>query len=225
MMPVLLSIETSTQVCSVALHKGATLLAEFKIAEEKSHSKLLTHFIDTIVKDCGIELEEVDAFAVSKGPGSFTGLRIGVSTVKGLCFAIDKPLIAVNTLEAMAWNVNNLNPDKHYVCPMLDARRMEVYSAILNAESKFIKETEAVIVDEDSFKDVLENHKIIFCGNGMPKCKNTLEKHHNALFMDNINPLASSIGALAYSKFLKKEFENLAYFEPFYLKDFYTKAS
>ncbi len=225
MMPVLLSIETSTQVCSVALHKGNTLLAEFKVAEEKSHSKLLTHFIDAIVKDCGIELAEVDAFAVSKGPGSFTGLRIGVSTVKGLCFALDKPLIAVNTLQAMAWTVNNLNTDKHYVCPMLDARRMEVYSAILDAESNFIKETEAVIVDEDSFKDVLENHKIIFCGNGMAKCKNTLEKYANALFMDNINPLANSIGVLAYSKFLKKEFENLAYFEPFYLKDFYTKAS
>ena len=224
MMPVLLSIETSTQVCSVALHRGEVLLGEHKVAEEKSHSKLLTHFIDTITKDNGLTLAEVDAFAVSKGPGSFTGLRIGVSTAKGLCFALDKPLISVNTLEAMAYSINSNNTDKHYVCPMLDARRMEVYCSLIDSNNTVIRETEAVVVDENSFKDVLDKYKIIFGGNGMDKCRSTLEKHPNAFFADGLTPLASSVGAIAYSKFLKKEFENVAYFEPFYLKDFYTKV-
>jgi|SRR6185437_16086931 len=224
MIPVLLSIETSTQVCSVALHRGENLLGEYKVAEEKSHSKLLTHFIDTVVKDTGMKLMDVDAFAVSKGPGSFTGLRIGVSTAKGLCFALDKPLISVNTLEAMAYTVNSNNPEKHYVLPMLDARRMEVYCSLIDSNNSVIRETEAVVVDENSFKDILDQYKIIFSGNGMDKCRSILEKHPNAHFMDGLVPLASSVGTIAYSKFQKKEFENLAYFEPFYLKDFYTKV-
>jgi len=224
MAPVLLSIETSTQVCSVAIHKGNSLLAEFSVSEEKSHSKLLTHFIDTIVKDCGLKLEDMDAFAVSKGPGSFTGLRIGVSAAKGLCFALDKPLISVNTLEAMAQSVNANNTDKHYVCPMLDARRMEVYCALFDADMNYIEQTEALIIDENSFREVLEKRKIFFCGNGMQKCRDLLKKYPNSLFVDDIYPSAADIGSIAFAKFLKNEFEDLAYFEPFYLKDFYTKV-
>jgi len=224
MEPLILSIETSTQVCSVALNKGDVMLGEYKVSEEKSHSRLLTHFIDTILQDCGYKLNDVDAFAVSQGPGSYTGLRIGVSTAKGLCFALDKPLISVNTLESMAHSVNANNIDKRYVCPMLDARRMEVYCAMFDSDTNYVRQTEAVIIEENSFSEVLEKQKVIFCGNGMTKCKIILGMHPNALFIDEVNPLASSAGSLAYSKFLKKEFEDLAYFEPFYLKDFYTKA-
>ncbi|KYG81817.1 tRNA threonylcarbamoyladenosine biosynthesis protein TsaB [Roseivirga ehrenbergii] len=219
-MPKILSIETSTTVCSVALTTDGNTLASQKLFLEKSHSTLLTVVIEQIMKQVGMEMSELDAIAVSKGPGSYTGLRIGVSTAKGLCYALDKPLIAVNTLLAMANEVNRQNHSGALLCPMIDARRMEVYTALYDGELNELKKTSAKILEENSFYETLMHNQVLFFGNGAGKFKDLKTNVSNAIFIENITPSAWSVGLLANQAFLKGDFEDVAYFEPFYLKDF-----
>jgi tRNA threonylcarbamoyladenosine biosynthesis protein TsaB len=219
-MPLILSIETSTTVCSVALHRGQKLLTSAEIQIEKSHSRFITILIEKLFSDSGEKINNLSAIAVSKGPGSYTGLRIGVSTAKGICYALDKPLIAIDTLESMAYQVNQSNVHKALLCPMIDARRMEVYCALYDANLNCEENVKAVIIDENSFKEILSSQQVLFFGDGSQKCAEVLGKNKNAFFLEKINPSAISIGELALNTFEEKRFEDVAYFEPFYLKDF-----
>ena len=219
-MPLLLSIETSTKVCSVALHRGSNLLASSEILIERSHSKFITVLIENLFLHSGEKMEDIDAIAISKGPGSYTGLRIGVSTAKGLCYALEKPLIAISTLESMAFEVNKFNSSKVLLCPMIDARRMEVYCALFDSEMKCQEEVAAKIIDEHSFSDILKGQSVLFFGDGAEKCKPLFNTNVNAIFINAVFPSAAAIGAMALQAYENKKFEDVAYFEPFYLKDF-----
>ena len=216
-MALILSIETATTNCSVSLSKnGETLLLKEDYDSNYSHAERLHVFIENILKEAKVEKSELDAIAVSKGPGSYTGLRIGVSAAKGLCFALDIPLISISTLEALAHQVTTENG---VIVPMLDARRMEVYSAVFSSEYKIIRTIEAQILDASSFQSYLEKNKVYFIGNGVEKTQ-TLIKHNNAVFVDGKLPSAKEMSALAYAKHKKNDTEDVAYFEPYYLKDF-----
>jgi tRNA threonylcarbamoyladenosine biosynthesis protein TsaB len=219
-MAMILSIETATQVCSVALTKGKKTIAIEETNIENSHSSKLTIFIQELCKRANVKLEEVDVVAVSSGPGSYTGLRIGVSVAKGLCFSLEKPLISVETLHAMALNFvmqkeEELSPNI-LLCPMIDARRMEVYSALFSPSNKRITKTDAIIIDENSFSTYFDKKLLIF-GDGAEKSKNVIP---HAEYIPNVYPTAKTIGIIAEEKFEKQDFEDIAYFEPFYLKDF-----
>lgn len=217
----ILSIETATDVCSIALHDKGTLLASFSLHLPQAHGKHLASLIDKLKQELALDLKQLDAIAVSKGPGSYTGLRIGVATAKGLCYALQKPMIAVNTLEAMAYRVRRYSLlQEAWICPMIDARRMEVYCMLVDSQGNVQSPTEAKIIDKDSFSELLSAKYVIFCGNGMPKCRPLLETHERALFMEHIVPHAEDIGVLAWQRFREGAFEDIAYFEPFYLKDF-----
>ena len=219
-MSLILSIDTSTKVCSVALHQDGKLLAINELYTEKSHSGMLTTLCDNVVKYAGFSLKSLDAVAVAKGPGSYTGLRIGVSTAKGFCFSLDKPLIAVNTLEAMAYQLKDFYAETHLLCPMIDARRMEVYCQILDNQMNVISETEAKIINDSSFSKILDEKKIVFFGDGATKCHAEIT-HKNAVFLNtDIHPSAKTVGSVATKSFEKSLFENVVTFEPFYLKDF-----
>jgi tRNA threonylcarbamoyladenosine biosynthesis protein TsaB len=167
-------------------------------------------------------MTELDAVAVSKGHGSYTGLRIGISTAKGLCYALDKPLISVNTLEAMAAGfIDSGKFDKGTLfCPMIDARRMEVYTAVYNSEGVEVSAVEAKIINSSSFSELLSSGKVVFFGDGAEKCQEILELHANAILVTDFINSARDLGKPAFQKFLNKDFEDIAYFEPFYLKDF-----
>ena len=219
-MSLILSIDTSTKVCSVALHSDGKLLAISELYTEKSHSGMLTTLCENVVRYAGFSLNDLDAFAVAKGPGSYTGLRIGVSTAKGFCFALDKPLIAVNTLEAMAYQLKDFYDETHLLCPMIDARRMEVYCQILDNQMNVISETEAKIINELSFSEILDEKKIVFFGDGATKCRAEIS-HKNAVFLNTeIHPSAKTVGLVVTKSYEKSLFENVVTFEPFYLKDF-----
>ncbi|MCB2197460.1 MAG: tRNA (adenosine(37)-N6)-threonylcarbamoyltransferase complex dimerization subunit type 1 TsaB [Bacteroidetes bacterium] len=223
----ILNIETSTMICSVSVSKDGEAAAVRESNEEKSHAKKLTLFIEEIMDELNMTFDAIDAVAISKGPGSYTGLRIGVSTAKGICYAKDKPLIAVNTLQSMAYGLIHSEEIKKYpehndkllIVPMIDARRMEVYSAFFSSEGEFIREVKAEIIDEESYQDLLPNHKMIFFGDGSDKIKEVV-KHENAVFIDDIYPSAKYMAKLSEAAFNEKNFEDVAYFEPFYLKDF-----
>jgi len=222
-MSYILQIETATTVCSVALSKDGETLSVKQINERNIHAEVITLFIDELLKQTGLSYNQLDAIAVSSGPGSYTGLRIGVSTAKGLCFALDKPLIAVETLEAMADGITNemqLTGKDVLLCPMIDARRMEVYTAIFDTHGKRIKPTTAEIIDTNSFSDLLSNHTIIFFGDGASKCETVLGTNTNAQFVTDFNNSAAHLSKKAYAKLLANDLEDVAYFEPFYLKDF-----
>jgi tRNA threonylcarbamoyladenosine biosynthesis protein TsaB len=222
-MALLLSMESSSKTCSVALHNENGLIASYTISEERSHSKVITVLIEKLIKENKFLMRNIDAVAISKGPGSYTGLRIGVSTAKGLCYALEKPLIAINTLQAMAYQIDKTIYNDYLLCPMIDARRMEVYTALFDSSNCFITETEAKIIDENSFNERLVSNKILFFGDGSLKCQSLLSRHKNAYFIEDMNPSAIYIGHLALESFNKRSFEDLAYFEPFYLKDFVSK--
>lgn len=221
-MPVILNIETSTRVCSVALAIDGEVVAREDSFTKNSHAENITLFSEKAVKDAGLSFRELDAIAVSKGPGSYTGLRISVSTAKGYCYALDKPLISIGTLKSMAAGMieRENNPDGFLYCPMIDARRMEVYAAVFDSKLNEVQGTEAVIVDKNSFHDLLPVNKIIFAGDGAPKCREVLNHQQNAVFMNDFYPSADFMATLSEQKFNKQEFEDVAYFEPFYLKDF-----
>ena len=227
----ILCLETSTKSCSVAIGqnarpdnligRGKLLAFKESIDEKYSHAENLTVYIQEVCAQAKLSLKDIDAVAVSKGPGSFTGLRIGVSTAKGLCYALNKPLIAINSLEAMAFQVSKSQVTSHkgLLVPMIDAKRMEVYCAVYDENLNEIKKTSADIIDENSFSDLLQKHKIIFFGDGSAKCKSKISCA-NAVFVDDIYPSAKFMISLAEKVFLEKKFEDVAYFEPFYLKDF-----
>ena len=216
-MAYILNIETATTNCSVSLSKGGEILIlKEDNALNYSHAESLHVFIDDVLKSAKMSPSQLNAIAVSKGPGSYTGLRIGVSAAKGLCFALDIPLIAVNTLQSIAQQVEC---ESGFIIPMLDARRMEVYSAVYDCNYSQIRDTEAQILDATSFKTYLENGKVYFVGNGVEKAK-TLINHANAIFIDDILPSSNEMGKLAYDKYKKNDIEDVAYFEPFYLKEF-----
>lgn len=220
-MPGILNIETSTSVCSVALTNDGMVIFNKADYEGPSHASVLGGFVNEAVDMARIKEIPIDAVAVSCGPGSYTGLRIGVSEAKGLCFGWDKPLIAVNTLELMVCHVmfSRILPENALFCPMIDARRMEVYSAIYNLALEPLKPVSADIIDETSYKEFLDSHIVYFFGNGAEKCKEKI-KHSNARFIDGVVPLAMDMIALAERSFRQNKFEDVAYFEPFYLKEF-----
>ena len=217
----ILSIETSTPACTVALHKEGILLGSYELQVEKSHAEALTQLIEHLLKSSRCTLKDLEAIALSKGPGSYTGLRIGTSTAKGLCYGLQIPLIAVNTLEAMASSVQKyFSTEKNImIAPMIDARRMEVYTAFYDYELNEMKETHAKIIDEHSFEDQLQHGKVVIFGNGAQKCTEVIF-HSQLLYLEGLVPHAKDIGKIAYNKFLNNEFEDTAYFEPFYLKEF-----
>ncbi|MDR1896677.1 MAG: tRNA (adenosine(37)-N6)-threonylcarbamoyltransferase complex dimerization subunit type 1 TsaB [Prevotellaceae bacterium] len=219
--PVILSIETGGDNCSVALSKGAEIIA-IKENKDREHSKYLSVFTDEIIKASGLQYTDIDAVAVSKGPGSYTGLRIGVATAKGICYGIDKPLIAICSLLALTSACTRTDSDAIY-CPLIDARRSEVYTALFNASLEQLSEIEAMIITENSFKEILNTHKIRFFGSGAEKCKEII-KHPNAVFVETTSS-ASGLVRPANEAFQNKKFENTAYFEPFYLKDFVVTKS
>ncbi len=221
-MSLILSLETSTTVCSVAIHRGQDLLASSEVHIEQSHASKLAVLIDEIKRLAGIELNELNAIAISSGPGSYTGLRIGTSTAKGLCYALGIPLISINTLEILAYQMRDVNISKAFLCPMIDARRMEVYCLLTDDKLNLQQPTEAKVIDAFSFSDQLENQPIIFFGNGSAKCKNVIT-HRNALFIMDIYPSAKQVGAMANQKFLDREIEDVSHAEPFYLKEFLIK--
>ena len=217
-MPTILHIESATSICSVALSKGNEIVSIRESNSGNSHSELLTDFIYQILQENSYSVNDLDAVAVSKGPGSYTGLRIGVSAAKGLCYSANIPLIAVDTLCSMAYGAKDI-PSDYLICPMIDARRMEVYTAIYDSNMNIVSDIEAKIIDENSFQNILEDRKILFFGDGMSKCKNVISSP-NAMFDDDYIISAKSLIKPVLSKFHTKEFEDIAYFEPFYLKDF-----
>ncbi|WP_452223869.1 tRNA (adenosine(37)-N6)-threonylcarbamoyltransferase complex dimerization subunit type 1 TsaB [Lacinutrix chionoecetis] len=216
-MALILSIETATTNCSVSLSKdGETLLLKEDYNNNYSHAERLHVFIDQVLREANIERSQLNAIAVSKGPGSYTGLRIGVSAAKGLCYALDIPLISISTLEALAHQVQT---QSGVIIPMLDARRMEVYSAIFSSNLKIERKIEAQILDETSFAKELSNGNVYFIGNGVEKTESIIS-HDNAVFIKDKLPSAQEMSALAYAKYKKNDTEDVAYFEPYYLKDF-----
>ncbi|TDE47067.1 tRNA (adenosine(37)-N6)-threonylcarbamoyltransferase complex dimerization subunit type 1 TsaB [Flavobacterium rhamnosiphilum] len=220
-MEYILNIETATKNCSVALAKdGKTILCK-EIAEEGySHAERLHVFIEEIIKEAGITLNDLSAIAVSQGPGSYTGLRIGVSAAKGLCYALDIPLIAVDTLQALA---SQVTISSGLIIPMIDARRMEVYSAVFAPNLERKREVLAEIITENSFEDLKET--LYFVGDCAEKCKSVLTKE-NYVFLDEIvYPSAKEMSAISFDKFKKSDTVDVAYFEPYYLKDFMITTS
>ncbi len=214
----ILCIETATTNCSVALGKKGKLLAlKEDYSNSYSHAERLHIFIEEILKENELQAKDLSAIAVSKGPGSYTGLRIGVSAAKGLCFALDLPLISIPTLKAFALQVKQEKDG--FIIPLLDARRMEVYSAGFTSENRKVFETRAEILTPDSFSKYLENAAVTFIGNGVEKFRNICT-HPNATFIADKLPSAAEMVILAEEKFQKKKFEDVAYFEPYYLKDF-----
>lgn len=221
----ILLIETATQVCSVALSIDGILVSTKEEIGQNLHASKLTLFIQEVMQTAKLNFNELDAVAISKGPGSYTGLRIGTSTAKGLCFALDIPLIAINTLEMMAAGFINQDPNyKDLICPMIDARRMEVYSAVFDADLNQKSPTEAKIIDDDSFAELLSKQQITFIGDGAMKCSETID-NPNAIFLEDNFNRASNMMGLAEKAFSDHSFEDVAYFEPFYLKDFVVTKS
>jgi len=217
-MALILGIETATKNCSVALFKDGIIIAKKEhISDGYTHAEELTLFIQDVINSANITLKKVEAVAISMGPGSYTGLRIGTSTAKGLCYALDIPLIAVSTLKAMAFEMAK-NEKSVIYCPMIDARRMEVFSALYDVNNKLVRDVQADVVDENTYAEFLA-HEIIFFGDGSLKCKEIIS-HKNAKFIEGFHPSAKNLGILAKSKFENKDFEDVAYFEPYYLKDF-----
>lgn len=220
-MSTILCIETATEICSVAVVSETTLLALCENHEGNAHASQLTGLIETALAQAGLTLQQLDAIAVSKGPGSYTGLRVGVSTAKGLCYALNKPLLAIPTLQSLAAQfIATVEPkERELFLPMLDARRMEVYCAGYNRLLGEQRPTEAKIIDGESFAEELNSGTVYFFGNGAAKCESTIT-HLNARFIADIHCSAKGMHRLAVKAYTEKQFEDVAYFEPFYLKDF-----
>ncbi|MDO9255710.1 MAG: tRNA (adenosine(37)-N6)-threonylcarbamoyltransferase complex dimerization subunit type 1 TsaB [Bacteroidales bacterium] len=224
-MSLILGIETATSICSVALVRDGKLLAIRESVGARDHSGALTTYIADVFTEAGLTYSQLDAIAVSMGPGSYTGLRIGVSSAKGFCYALDKPFIAIDTLKSLAWqalqNYNQQRKDTEnlLLVPMLDARRMEVYTAVFDQNLQVIEPVNAHIVTENSF-DAFAGKEILYFGDGASKCKSFFELKDNYTFLDNINLSAFAICMLAESDFQNNNFADVAYCEPFYLKDF-----
>ena len=221
----IICLETATNLCSVALIDNAGLVSLRESNELKSHASLLTVFAEEILKNQGMEAGDLDAVAVSKGPGSYTGLRIGVSVAKGIAYGASIPLIGVETTLSMFWGMKQNIPESEInpflFCPMLDARRMEVYYAIYNSTGEKIKDISAEVVTEDLFTDIPESQRIIFFGDGATKCKDIIN-HKNAIFAEDFRISAAHMHKPVFQAFNEGRYEDVAYFEPLYLKDFIT---
>jgi tRNA threonylcarbamoyladenosine biosynthesis protein TsaB len=226
-MTTILSIETATSICSIALHQEGKLLATADLFLEKSHSSSLSILIEQLVAHCDLQLDALNAIAVSGGPGSYTGLRIGLSTAKGLCYALDIPLIAISSLDAMSYHVQHFISDKnHLLIPMIDARRMEVFYKVLLPNLESIEPLSNLILEETSFDKYAEIYSNLYLfGNGANKAQSLYAKRGNFKILQDVNPSAKFLGALAFLKFEKGEFENLTYFEPNYGKEFFSPVS
>lgn len=222
-MSLILHLETATTVCSVALSQAGKMLALKEENKGFTHAEHLTLFIEEVMKMAGKNFNELNAVAVSKGPGSYTGLRIGVATAKGLCYGLNIPLLAINTLTSLMYGAQRKHSKDFHFCPMLDARRMEVYSAIYKHEN-IIHDTVAIILNENSFSALLDQQEVLFFGDGAQKFKEIC-KHKQAIFDLTIEPSAAHMIDFIHKKFISKDFENLAYFEPYYLKEFYSPST
>ena len=216
----ILCADTSSQLCSVSIFNKDKLVDNINSKIERSHSKLLLKLIDSILIKNNLSLKNLDAFSIAKGPGSYTGLRIGVSTFKGLCYSLEKPLIGINTLEILSISAKEKIIDTDYnLCPMIDARRMEVFTKLLNENLEVVDEDKALILEENSFNN-FKNKTIYFFGDGSYKFqKISNNKNHN--FLKNIESNSQFMGYLSYKKYLDKDFEDISLFEPFYIKDFH----
>ncbi len=210
-------------MCSVALHQDTQLLAATELHRQQSHSSQLTLMIEGLLLHNDYTLQDLAAVAVSKGPGSYTGLRIGVATAKGLAFGLDIPLVAVDTLQAMAEQIFIQNPQAPYACPMIDARRMEVYCALYAKDHTVVSPTQALILEPDTFDEYLAQAPIYFGGNGAAKFAPLKTAQPNAVFLPQLYPNAAAMGTLAAAAYQDQQWEDLAYFEPYYLKDFMVK--
>jgi len=222
-MTLILNIETATETCSASLAENGKLIAVKENIDGQQHARLLTVFIDELFKETGYSFNELSAVAVSKGPGSYTGLRIGVSAAKGIAYAADIPLIAISTLQALTSSILNniqikIEPET-WLCPMIDARRMEVYTAFYDIKNQLKKEISAEIIDEHSFEDILGTRKVIFFGNGALKCRQNIQSP-NAIFIDHAICSARDMCSLSFTAWQNHDFVDVAYFEPLYLKDF-----
>jgi len=223
MNPTILYIETATDVCSVALSRGAEVIGLKEEAGGNNHAKHLLPFVDEVLKQGGCTVSDLNGVAVSVGPGSYTGLRIGVSTAKGIAYTAGIPVMAVGTLESIAqgaresWTDASTEPLQ--IVPMLDARRMEVFTTRYSFDMQSLEEVSAKIVDENTFAELLSEHKVLFCGNGMPKCREILSANPNAFFAE-VPVSAKNMLPAALRKWQNSDFENVAYFEPFYLKEY-----
>lgn len=221
----ILCIETATEVCSVAISVDGVSVQYRETSDQNSHSERLTVIIVELLKACSLTVSDLDAVAVSMGPGSYTGLRIGTSTAKGFCYGLGIPLIAISTLEAIANGAKQSLPENQGVfIPMIDARRMEVYTATYAHDLSLLDEVQAKIVDEEFVKSLSSETSMIFCGNGVEKCKSLLQNLPHAIFAEGISS-ARFMADLVYEKFKKEQFEDVAYFEPFYLKEFIAAKS
>ena len=237
----ILCLETSTAVCSVALVKDGKVIALRESLDGQNHAEKITIFIDEVMKEANVAYRDLDAVATSMGPGSYTGLRIGVSTAKGLCYAMEKPLIAVDTLAAMAYGFKDykttrlqdykevaetqssefkVQSSESILCPMIDARRMEVYSAFFNDKLERVSETNAIIIDENSFMDVKQNNHLYLFGDGADKLASLFENDENITVVEKFHCSAAYMAELADKAFKNNDFVDTAYFEPFYLKNF-----
>ena len=225
----ILCLETSTAVCSVALVDNGNVVALRESLDGQNHAEKITIFIDEVMKEAGVAYKDLDAIATSMGPGSYTGLRIGVSTAKGLCYAMEKPLIAIDTLAAMAEGFkgnettrqqDNKSESNAILCPMIDARRMEVYSAFFNEKLEKISETEALIIDENSFMELKQDHHIYLFGDGADKLASLFENDDKITVVEKFHCSAAYMAKLTDNDFKNRKFVDVAYFEPFYLKDF-----
>lgn len=227
-MALLLGIETATDACSVCIADNGQVISLAEDSAPRSHAAVITSLIDEAARKAGITLSLLDAVAVSKGPGSYTGLRIGAATAKGICYALIKPLVAVNTLEAMASGFHKTFKDRlpgkeNFFVPCIDARRLEVYAAVFNNHLQFAEQTAAIIINHHSFSTYLSKGNVCFFGNGSAKIKSIINSS-NAFFFDGFIPSASMLVKRAEQLFADKNFENPAHFEPFYLKDFLSSS-
>jgi len=224
-MALILGIETATSICSVALVKDGNIVAIRESEGNREHSAELTGYITEVFAEAGLTYTQMDAVAVSMGPGSYTGLRIGVSSAKGLCYATDKPFIAIDTLKSLAWQAlqklkeANKPLENVLLCPMLDARRMEVYTAMYDQQLQVVENVHASIINEEAFNQ-FSDREIIYFGDGASKCQSVLGGKNNITFLDHINLSARSVCMLAEQEFEAQNFADVAYCEPFYLKDF-----
>ena len=221
--PILLHIETATDVCSVALSRGTEIIGLKEEAGGNNHAKNLLPFVDEVLKQSGVRMSEINGVAVSIGPGSYTGLRIGVSTAKGIAYTAGIPVMAISTLESIAQGAKQLwsetSTESVQIVPMIDARRMEVFTTRFDYDMQPLEEVSSKIVDENTFAELLSEQKVLFCGNGMPKCRELLSVFPNACFVD-AHISAKNMLPAALKKWQNSDFEDVAYFEPFYLKEY-----
>lgn len=223
-MALILSLDTSTNSCSAALHDEGKLLISADLHVPQAHGSKLAPLIKNLFEISGIEFSSLKAVALTSGPGSYTGLRIGTSTAKGICFAFNIPLISFNVLSLLAFQARKSGFTDGLLCPMIDARRMEVYCSLIDSNGSEVLPMEAKVIDETSFGEQLQSGKVYFFGNGAEKCQELI-RNENAVFLSGFNPSAAVLGEMAFGKYGRNEFEDLVHFEPVYLKEFLVKKS